>query len=361
MGLGVGNSNACNVGGVGIGIGGGLYSPAKEKAANRGAYSYNGRWWQQPLRRIRQILASSSAARIKLLLPICMLFAVLLLAGRTASLMGWRSGSVSPAKDGYTVLINTWKRNSLLKKSVAHYASCIGTDAIHVVWSESDPPSEDLKMYLREIVEKKSQTAHKPNLRFDLNEEDNLNNRFKPIKDLRTEAIFSVDDDVIVPCKTLDFASTVWQSASNTMVGFVPRMHWLDEENASTAYYKYGGWWSVWWMGTYSMVLSKAAFFHRKYLDLYTYKMPSSIHDYVTRERNCEDIAMSLLVANATGIPPIWVKGKIYEIGSSGISSLKGHGKARNKCLNDFIALYGTMPLVPTNAKVVDSQTEWFW
>lgn len=25
--------------------------------------------------------------------------------------------------------------------------------------------------------------------------------------------------------------------------------------------------------------------------------------------RNCEDIAMSLLVANATGAPPIWVKG----------------------------------------------------
>lgn len=109
------------------------------------------------------------------------------------------------------------------------------------------------------------------------------------------------------------------------------------------ANYRYGGWWSVWWMGTYSMVLSKAAFFHRKYLDLYTYKMPSSIHDYVTNERydtslvpflfyffplsffsyfssfyvvqllcrNCEDIAMSLLIANATGAPPIWVKGSV--------------------------------------------------
>jgi len=51
-------------------------------------------------------------------------------------------------------------------------------------------------------------------------------------------------------------------------------------------YYKYGGWWSVWWMGTYSMILSKAAFFHRKYLDMYTFNMPSSIHDYVTRERS---------------------------------------------------------------------------
>lgn len=118
----------------------------------------------------------------------------------------------------------------------------------------------------------------------------------------------------------------------------------LDVWQRNVPSYNYGGWWSVWWMGTYSMVLSKAAFFHRKYLDLYTHEMPSSIHDYVSRERyglkgsfpsnvwdlginlplnfkhiflifharNCEDIAMSLLVANATGAPPIWVKGKMF-------------------------------------------------
>lgn len=38
-------------------------------------------------------------------------------------------------------------------------------------------------------------------------------------------------------------------------------------------------------MGTYSMVLSKAAFFHQKYLDMYTNQMPASIRNYVTRER----------------------------------------------------------------------------
>ncbi|RWR80930.1 glycosyltransferase family 64 protein C4-like protein isoform X1 [Cinnamomum micranthum f. kanehirae] len=334
-----------------------LYSPAKEKAANRGAYH------SRPL--LRRIRSSLGGAKAKLLLAAGTAFALLLIAGRVGLLMGWNpnpSTSVSsPSRGGYTVLINTWKRNSLLKQAVAHYASCSGTDAIHVVWSESDPPSDSLKAYLRKIVLSKSQSAHKPNVRFDLNEEDNLNNRFKPIQDLRTDAIFSVDDDVVVLCPTLDFAFTVWQSASDTMVGFVPRMHWLDEEKDGVAYYSYGGWWSVWWMGTYSMVLSKAAFFHRKYLDLYTFKMPSSIHDYVTKERNCEDIAMSLLVANATGAPPIWVKGKIHEIGASGISSLQGHSNRRNKCLNDFISLYGTMPLISTNVKAVDAQHEWFW
>ncbi|XP_019057716.1 PREDICTED: glycosyltransferase family 64 protein C4 isoform X1 [Tarenaya hassleriana] len=65
-------------------------------------------------------------------------------------------------------------------------------------------------------------------------------------------------------------------------------------------YYKYSGWWYVWWTGTYSMVLSKAAFFHNKYLTLYTNGVQSSIRQFITKNRNCEDIAMSFLAANAT-------------------------------------------------------------
>nr|ATO91431.1 UDP-glycosyltransferase [Fallopia multiflora] len=339
---------------------GGFYSPAKEKAANRSACSFR----SVVVRRLRKVIGGG-VTRVKLLFTIGLIFAFLLFASRIGSWMGWNldyaSSVSSSTRGGYTVLINTWKRNSLLKQSVAYYASCSGTDAIHVVWSESDPPSDSLKAYLRKIVQSKSQMTHKPNLRFDLNEEDNLNNRFKPIKDLRTDAIFSIDDDVIVPCDTLDFAFSVWQSAPSTMVGFVPRMLWSSKEKIGSTSYKYGGWWSVWWTGTYSMVLSKAAFFHRKYLDIYTNEMPTSIRDYVTRERNCEDIAMSLLVANVTGAPPIWVKGKIFEIGSSGISSLNGHNGKRTKCLNDFISLYGTLPLVPSNVKAVNAKREWFW
>ncbi|CAI9092147.1 OLC1v1027322C1 [Oldenlandia corymbosa var. corymbosa] len=265
---------------------GGDYSPAKEKAATRGVF--NGR---SPLlhRRIKLLLGGF---KFKLLICFAFLSIVVWFSSKIGPFMEWNphpdSSVFSPSRGGFTVLINTWKRNSLLKQSVAHYASCRGADAIHVVWSESDPPSNQLRSYLNDIVLKKSQTAHKPNFKFDLNEEDNLNNRFKPRPDLRTDAIFSVDDDVIVPCRTLEFAFSMWQSAPFTMVGFVPRMHWLDQKTNGMTQYKYGGWWSVWWMGTYSMVLSKAAFFHRKYLELYTNEMPRSIHDYVTKERYTE-------------------------------------------------------------------------
>eukprot|EP01018_Ginkgo_biloba_P012421 Gb_27972 [translate_table: standard] len=351
MGLNVSNNSAVGVG---------LYSPAREKAVMRGPYNN-----RSGIKRIRQLLTNIGSVKIKILLPFCIIFAIILIAGRAGSLMGWHHHPPqlrSPAsRQGYTLLINTWKRNSLLKQAVAHYACCSSVDAIRVVWSENDPPSESLRTYLRKAVHSKSKSINKPDLRFDLNEEDNLNNRFKPIEGLRTDAIFSIDDDVVVPCPTLEFAFSVWQSAPDSMVGFVPRMHWADTKNLGSMRYKYGGWWSVWWMGTYSMVLSKAAFFHQKYLEMYTYQMPATIQEYVSRERNCEDIAMSFLVANATGAPPIWVKGKLFEIGSTGISSLKGHSQRRNQCLNDFVSLYGYMPLIANNVKAVNAQHEWFW
>ncbi|KAJ4830972.1 Glycosyltransferase 64 protein C4 [Turnera subulata] len=307
------------------------------------------------------------SAKIKLLLGCCIGFTLLALAGRASDFMGWTNyadsiDQVAPPGKGYAIVMNTWKRYDLLKQSISHYASCGGLDSIHIVWSEPNPPSDSLVKLLNHIVEQKSRgSARQVELAFDINKEDSLNNRFKEIPNLKTDAVFSIDDDVIFPCSSVEFAFTVWRSAPDAMVGFVPRAHWVDKSQANKDYYTYGGWWSVWWTGTYSMVLSKAAFFHKKYLRLYTNEMPASIREFTTKNRNCEDIAMSFLVANATGAPPIWVKGKIFEIGSTGISSLGGHSERRTLCVNRFVAEYGRMPLIPTSVKAVDSRNSWYW
>ncbi|MFS8013125.1 putative hexosyltransferase [Helianthus anomalus] len=119
-------------------------------------------------------------------------------------------------KKGYTMFINMWKQYDLLKHSISHYTSCRGLDSVHI--------------------------------------EDSLNNRFKEIKNSCTDVAFSIDDDIIFPCSSLEFAFSVWRSAPDTMVGFVPRIHLIHQS------------------------------------------------------RNCEDIAKSFLVANATSAPPIWAK-----------------------------------------------------
>ncbi|XP_010554651.1 PREDICTED: glycosyltransferase family 64 protein C4-like [Tarenaya hassleriana] len=311
-----------------------------------------------------------SARNTKFLLWCCIALALITLACRSSlsSFAGITNRSAVDAADrlarsrkGYTLLMNTWKRYDLLKKSVSHYASCSRLDSIHIVWSEPNPPSDSLKEYLEHVIKMKSRDGKEVELRFDVNKEDSLNNRFKEIKDLKTDVVFSIDDDVIFPCSMVDFAFNVWESAPDSMVGFVPRVHWPENSSNKGEYYTYSGWWSVWWTGTYSMVLSKAAFFHKKYLNLYTNEMPASIKEFITKNRNCEDIAMSFLVANATNAPPIWVKGKINEIGSTGISSIGGHTEKRARCVNRFVAEYGRMPLVYSSVKAVDSRTLWFW
>nr|GMC59142.1 glycosyltransferase family 64 protein C4 [Ipomoea batatas]GMD04104.1 glycosyltransferase family 64 protein C4 [Ipomoea batatas]GMD23520.1 glycosyltransferase family 64 protein C4 [Ipomoea batatas] len=320
-------------------------------------------------RTLRQgaIVSAVGSVRIKLLLSCCVLFTLIALASRAAWFMEWKQQNSSPLhqpslhRKGYTILINTWKRNDLLMQSVSHYSSCPGLDSIHIVWSEPDPPSVSLVDYLKNVIHSRLRHGRRIELKFDINTEDSLNNRFKELTDSRTDAVFSIDDDIIFPCSSVEFAFNIWRSAPDTMVGFVPRVHWIDQSKGNADKYIYGGWWSVWWMGTYSMVLSKAAFFHRKYLSMYTYQMPASIREYVTKNRNCEDIAMSFLVANATNSPPIWVQGKIFEIGSTGISSLGGHSEKRTHCVNRFVAEYGRMPLVSTSVKAVDSLGIWFW
>ncbi|MEQ2250942.1 Exostosin-2 [Ilyodon furcidens] len=61
------------------------------------------------------------------------------------------------------------------------------------------------------------------------------------------------------------------------------------------------------WTNEVSMVLTGAAFYHKYFNYLYTYKMPGDIKNWVDAHMNCEDIAMNFLVANITGKAPIKV------------------------------------------------------
>ena len=71
---------------------------------------------------------------------------------------------------------------------------------------------------------------------------DSLNNRFRPILPIETESVFSVDDDLYIPCDQLDFTHSVWRSAPQAMVGFFPRMHGFDGRKQRFTYHE---WWYV--------------------------------------------------------------------------------------------------------------------
>jgi hypothetical protein len=99
------------------------------------------------------------------------------------------------------------------------------------------------------------------------------------------------------------------------------------------------------------------------FFQIYQYQLFSEQH------MNCEDIAMSFLVANLTQLPAVWVRGEgIGEIGhqwfkaDQGISSDQTHHyAARSSCVDRFVSLFGRMPLVTATSKVDKASNYWLW
>ena len=251
-------------------------------------------------------------------------------------------------RNSFTVVINTFKRNDMLESSLNYYVTCPLVKYIYIIWNEdSIPPS---------LTDKYSHIKGSPNIQYIIHKSDSLNNRFKPIDGPHTDGIFTVDDDMRIPCSDLALAHEVWLNNKQSLVGFMPRIHLRGSDGLLS----YRCWWRVWWEGAYSIILTKAAFIHHRYFNLYTNNMPKGVHELVDKERNCEDIAMQYLVANITSLPPVYVKGHLEDLGAlNGISTSKsiakaGHMDKRSQCLNELEKIFGQLPLVKSHM-IVDS------
>lgn len=255
--------------------------------------------------------------------------------------------------DRFTLVLNTFRRLDLASQAVEHYSGCAAVHAIRVVWCEEQPPPENVD----------SSNGTRPFLIYDVMNNCSLNNRFLPLPDIRTEAIFSVDDDIRLPCQDLTTAFKEWRRNDRTIVGFYPRLH-LEHPGCRFTYQRTFD--TLVMKRAYSIVLTKASFFHRDYLTHYSFGVPESVRRYVDEERNCEDLAMQFAVAIATGLPPIAVhSSKKKDLGAglrkqvAGISSAANHEKRRSLCLDRFVELFGRgMPLV---TRLVREDKEGFW
>ena len=265
------------------------------------------------------------------------------------------------SKNHLTVMINTFKRPSeVVEQAIEHYKQCHVVKYVYVVWSDREhpPPKSMLEKYAPHIPDLDLNRNSGKQVRFRVQETTSLNNRFRPLDGAEhTDAIFAVDDDMRVTCRDLALAFEVWQQSTRSLVGFMPRVHIRDRDGVL----RYRCWWSTWWHGVYSIILTKAAILHHDFLREYTHEMPATIRSLVDTERNCEDIAMQFMISNSTNLSPIYVKGHLRDLGVfSGISTSANvaqakHMDARSKCLNELTKIYGgTTPLV-TSHHIVDS------
>lgn len=251
----------------------------------------------------------------------------------------------------FAVAINTYRRPDMLREAVQHYAETCGRETgvsqVFVIWAEqtSHIPSSDsfFDNHLR------GQTVSNRSSVYVLKKEkDSLNSRFEPIPQLETDAVFMVDDDLRVACPSLRNAFQAWKAHPDSMVGYYPRLASPPRGESSSKQLVYHTWPVVFWKQSFNLVLTKASFLHSKYLELYTNDQlfPRAVKDHVDKHMNCEDIAMSMLVANytkyQTGIPahPIYVEGSVSDKGlMGGISTGSGHMTTRSDCLTQLTAI----------------------
>lgn len=233
----------------------------------------------------------------------------------------------------FTIVLNTFKREDLLRSSVQHYSQCSRVNRIHVNWAESTtPPDLSSCTCCDKLV-----TFALPLL---THNDSSLNTRFLPVPGIATDAVLSIDDDIIISCRGLEAAFQAWKRNPDQLVGWYPRL--ASQHHGGSRYY--GKLRSLFWSAEYSIVLTKAAFLHRRYLQAYTEQVPPAVHAMVRRRRNCEDIAMQFLVSSMAATAPTFVwnptaidKGHGLVPSVPGISGGSSHIESRSQCVDELL------------------------
>jgi hypothetical protein len=259
-----------------------------------------------------------------------------------------------PVESTFAVAINTFRRPEMLRDAVQHYAETCGKRAgvsqVFVIWAEQGVPlPEPSSFFTPSSIRSDSQkTSNRADVYVLQKDKDSLNSRFEPIEQLDSTAVFMVDDDLRVACPSLTTGFHAYNAHPDSMAGYYPRLASPPRDNPDSASdLVYHTWPIVFLEHKFNFVLTKAAFLHSKYLAMYSSKdFPQEIKDHVDQHKNCEDIAMSMLIANytklQTGSPadPIFVEGAVSDKGLfGGISTGGGHMSTRSDCLTVLTAI----------------------
>jgi len=249
------------------------------------------------------------------------------------------------AEEQFTLLILTFKRENSLMVLLEKYVKLPYLNSIIIVWNEIETePSNS-------FVQKFNLYLSAQRIRIVKSSKNSLNNRFLPYSLIKTDAILSLDDDVMLRADEIMLAFRVWRENRDRIVGFPARYHtW----NFSTNNYEYKSDHTC----EYSLILTGAAFYHRFYSHVYSYFVDERIRNKIDEINNCEDIAFNMMVAHMTRKPPIKVTcrwnfycAECQETNQTihqdyRLSSKTNHYLDRTKCLQYFISIYGYNPLL---------------
>ena len=126
---------------------------------------------------------------------------------------------------------------------------------------------------------------------------NSMNNRFRISREVMTESVLIVDDDMMLQKPLVECMVQHWIAEKDRIFG-------LDAKATHNGEYRYAK------QGEYSYVVGKTMLFHKKYLDLYLADkeivqwVNPELPDGGGRLHFAEDLAMVSLVASITGKAP---------------------------------------------------------
>eukprot|EP00249_Psilotum_nudum_P019997 c27513_g1_i2 orf=543-2864(+) len=286
---------------------------------------------------IRGRIHCSTCGCVSLVL-VCVIFSVLSVCFGVKFLFGGNGAEEPYPVDGqysqFTLLTMTYEaRLWNLKMYIKHYSRCASVREIVVVWNKGEPPNPLFDF----------DSAVPVSIRRE--EKNSLNNRFKVDPQIKTRAVFELDDDIMVTCNDLERAFKAWREHPDRIVGFYPRLvdgNPLKYRNERYARNK----------KRYNMVLTGAAVLDGKDAFLrYWGNEADQGRALVDKLFNCEDILLNFILANSTSprsveyIHPTWAV-DTSKLSSAAISrDTHVHYSKRTDCLLRFSELYGGFPL----------------
>jgi hypothetical protein len=174
----------------------------------------------------------------------------------------------------------------MLRGAVKHYSRCPSASHVVIVWNQGTPP--DLSLVPSAVP-----------LRIRSESTNSLNNRFKPDSEITTRAVFSIDDDIRIPCSDVEAAFAEWRRSPEVMVGFFPRL--IEPEDGGSLELVFRGEAYVMQQERYNVILTGAAFLDASVaFPLYWSPAVAPARLVVDELFNGEDLLMNFVLSKAT-------------------------------------------------------------
>ena len=231
-----------------------------------------------------------------------------------------------PFNENYSIIIPSYTPRipnlSEQLKNIA-YGQSKYLDTIFIYWIDKDHEIPDVSIYLDpNNISVPIYILESPNI--------SLTDRFLIPKQLKTNIVLSLDDDLPIHSESIDLAFEIYLSNhfENRIFGSTER---TCRRRKYTLPYK---------DGTFNMVLTNFAFLHRDMLELYNLPVYDDFRQLITIFHNGEDILMNYIVTNHYKAPHVGLEFDPFPI-TVGLSTKTSHSKVRSMLCQTFNEYFG--------------------